>query len=58
VLQVRDRLRASEISVEVRARNEDAIRYEIPVDWDGKWSGKAAMWDHLLVQPLRKVRCA
>jgi hypothetical protein len=47
---------AYEISVEVRARNADAIRYTIPVSWDGKWSGKAAMWDHLLVEPPRKVR--
>jgi hypothetical protein len=45
-----------EISVEVRARNGDAIRYVIPVSWDGKWSGKAAMWDHLGVEPPRKVR--
>jgi hypothetical protein len=45
-----------EISVEVRARNGDAIRYVIPVSWDGKWSGKAEMWDHLGVEPPRKVR--
>jgi len=45
-----------EISVEVRARNADAIRYTIPLNWDGKWSGKAAMWDHLRVEPPRKVR--
>jgi hypothetical protein len=45
-----------EISVEVRARNADAIRYAIPVFWDGKWSGKAAMWEHLRVEPPRKVR--
>jgi hypothetical protein len=45
-----------EISVEVRARNADAIRYAIPVCWDGKWSGNAAMWDHLRVEPPRKVR--
>jgi hypothetical protein len=45
-----------EISVEVRARNADAIRYAIPVFWDGKWSGKAAMWDHLRVEPPRRVR--
>jgi hypothetical protein len=45
-----------EISVEIRARNADAIRYAIPVVWDGKWSGKAAMWDHLCVEPPRKVR--
>lgn len=47
---------AYEISVEVRARNADAARYAIPVCWDGKWSGKAAMWDHLRVEPPRKVR--
>src|SRR5262249_34731711 len=44
-----------EISVEVRARNGDAIRYTIPVSWDGEWSGKAAMWDHLRVEPPREV---
>jgi hypothetical protein len=45
-----------EISVEIRARNADAIRYVIPVRWDGKWSGKAAMWDHLRVeQPERRA---
>jgi hypothetical protein len=45
---------AYEISVEVRARNADAIRYAISVDWDGKWSGKAAMWDHLRIEPPGK----
>jgi hypothetical protein len=45
-----------EISVEIRARNADAIRYVIAVSWDGKWSGKDAMWDHLRVEPPRKVR--
>jgi len=45
-----------EISVEVRARNADAARYAIEVYWDGKWSGKAAMWDHLRLEPPRKVR--
>jgi len=45
-----------EVSVEVRARNADAIRYAVPVSWDGNWSGKAAMWDHLRVEPPRKVR--
>jgi hypothetical protein len=43
-----------EISVEVRARNADAIRYAIPVFWDGKWSGKAAMWEHLRVGSPRE----
>jgi hypothetical protein len=45
-----------EVSVEIRARNADAIHYVIPVHWDGKWSGKAAMWDHLRVELPRKVR--
>ncbi len=54
----RDMLRpgACEISLEVRARNADAIRYVIPVSWDGTWSGRAAMWDHLRVEAPRKVR--
>ena len=54
----RDFLRfgAYELSVEVRARNADAICYMVPVVWDGKWSGKAAMWDHLRVEPPRVVR--
>ena len=47
---------AYEISVEVRARNADAICYAVPVTWDGEWSGKDAMWEHLLVGPPRKVR--
>jgi hypothetical protein len=37
-------------------RNADATRYAIAVNWDGKWSGKAAMWDHLRVEPPRKGR--
>jgi hypothetical protein len=45
-----------EIAVEIRARNADAIRYAVSVSWDGEWSGKAAMWDHLRVEPPRKVR--
>lgn len=44
-----------EISMEVRARNADAIGYVIPVYWDGKWSGQAAMWDHLRAEPPRKA---
>ena len=54
----RDVLRsgAYELSIEVRARNADAICYVVPVVWDGKWSGKAAMWDHLRVEPPRVVR--
>jgi hypothetical protein len=47
---------AYEISVEVRARNADAIGYSIPVFWDGGWSGEAAIWDHLRVEPARKTR--
>jgi hypothetical protein len=47
---------AYEISVELRARNADAIRYVIDVVWDGAWSGKAAMWEHLRVESPRKVR--
>jgi hypothetical protein len=45
-----------EIWVELRARNADAIRYSIPVAWDGKWSGQEAMWEHLRVETPRKVR--
>ena len=45
-----------EISLEIRARNADTIRFTIPVVWDGKWSGKSAMWDHLRIEPPRKVR--
>jgi len=45
-----------EISIEVRARNADAIGYVIPVDWDGRWSGEAAMWDHLRVESPRRLR--
>jgi hypothetical protein len=54
----RDVLRTGrcEVSVEVRARNADAIRYVVPVSWDGEWSEKAAMWDHLRVEPPRRVR--
>jgi hypothetical protein len=46
----------SEISVEIRARNADSICYVIAVDWDGESSDKTAMWDHLRVEPPRKVR--
>jgi hypothetical protein len=44
-----------EIGIEVRARNADASLYAVVVHWDGKWSGKAAIWDHLRVEPPRKV---
>jgi hypothetical protein len=47
---------AYEISVEIRARNADTLCYAVPVSWDGQWSGKAAMWDHLRVEPPRRVR--
>ena len=42
-----------EISVEVRARNADAIRYVIPVTWDGDWSGE--IWEHLRVEAPRAI---
>jgi hypothetical protein len=45
-----------EVSLEIRARNADAIRYAIPFSWDGKWSGKAAMREHLRVEPPRRLR--
>jgi hypothetical protein len=44
-----------EISIEIRARNADALRYVVPVSWDGDRSDRAAMWDHLRVEPLRRV---
>jgi hypothetical protein len=44
-----------EIAVEVRARNADASRYGISIEWDGKWSGRAAMWDHLHVESPRRL---
>jgi hypothetical protein len=47
---------AYEISVEIRARNADTICYVVPVSWDGQWSGKAAMWDHLRVESPQRVR--
>jgi hypothetical protein len=45
-----------EISVELRARNADAIRYTIPVVWDGERSGRDEVWDHLRVEPPQNVR--
>jgi hypothetical protein len=45
-----------EIAMEIRARNADAARYDITIEWDGRWSGKAAMWDHLRVEPPQRVR--
>jgi hypothetical protein len=45
-----------EISVELRARNADAVGYPIPVRWDGGASGDAEIWDHLHVEEPRKVR--
>ena len=44
-----------EISIEIRARNADALRYVVPVSWDGQRSDRAAMWNHLRVEPLRRV---
>lgn len=43
-----------ELSVEVRARNADAIRYVIPVAWDGEEAGE--IWDHLRVKGPRQLR--
>jgi hypothetical protein len=45
-----------EVSLEIRARNADAIRYAVPFSWDGKWSGKAAVWEHLRVEQPRRLR--
>lgn len=47
---------AYEMFVEVRARNADALRYAIDVDWDGRWSGTAAVWEHLRIETPRKLR--
>jgi hypothetical protein len=44
-----------EISIEIRGRNADALRYVVPVSWDGHRSDRAAMWDHLRVEPPRRV---
>jgi hypothetical protein len=44
---------AYEISVEVRARNADAVCYLIPVRWDGEWSTE--LWEHLRVEQPRQV---
>ncbi len=43
-----------EISIEIRARNADAISYVTPVYWDGKWSSRPEMWDHLRIEPPRE----
>lgn len=45
-----------EVLVDIRARNADAARYAIAVTWDGEWSGKSAMWEHLVVDPPRPTR--
>ena len=45
-----------EVSLEIRARNADAIRYAVPFSWDGNWPGTAAMWEHLRVEAPRKLR--
>jgi hypothetical protein len=44
-----------ETSIEIRARNADALRYVVPVSWDGKWSDQAVLRDHLRVESLRRV---
>ncbi len=44
-----------EISLEIRARNADALCYVIPLSWDGTRSDRAALWDHLRVEPPRRV---
>jgi hypothetical protein len=44
-----------EISVEVRARNADAIRYTIGVSWDGTLPEAETVWDHLRVEPPREL---
>jgi hypothetical protein len=43
-------------SVEVRARNADAVRTSSPDYWDSEWSGKPGMWDHPRVAPREKIR--
>lgn len=40
-----------EIRLEVVARNADAVRYTVAVEWDGKWPGKQKIWQSLRVQP-------
>jgi hypothetical protein len=45
-----------EILLEVVARNADASRYTVAVEWDGVWPGsKEKMWQALRVQPPQKV---
>lgn len=44
------------IRVEVLARNADAARYAVTVEWDGKWPGEDKLWESLRVQPPRKVQ--
>jgi hypothetical protein len=45
-----------EILLEVVARNADAARYTVAVEWDGKWPGsKEKMWQALRVQLPQKV---
>jgi hypothetical protein len=45
-----------EIRLEVVARNADAARYTVAVEWGGKWPGKAKIWQSLRVQPPRKQK--
>jgi hypothetical protein len=45
-----------ELLVEVVARNGDAARYTVAVEWDGVWPGKREkMWQSLRVQPPERV---
>ncbi len=46
---------AYEISIEIRGRNADALRYVIPLSWDGASSDQAALWDHLRLDSPRRV---
>lgn len=45
---------------DTRSRSRSApgtpMRSATSVGWDGKWSGRDAMWDNLRVEPPRKVR--
>jgi len=45
-----------EISIEIRARNADALCYAVSIAWDGRSSEGAATWEHLRVEPPRTLR--
>ena len=45
---------AYEIAIEIRGRNADALRYVVPVSWDGTWSDQAGPWDHLRAEAPRE----